>query len=119
MALQSRVGFAAESIDANFIALLSDTHIGNAPSVTVRSEYVRQSQCGHFPDRQTCTAQPTYLSTATAYLKGLPEDYTNLSHSLAPLESLGIDLHVTMGNHDDRPQLYDALTKQRPSAPAV
>ena len=121
VALQSRVGFAAESIDANFIALLSDTHIGNAPSVTARGVNMSDnlnaviSQIGKLAQRPA----NLFINGDCAYLKGLPEDYTNLSHSLAPLESLGIDLHVTMGNHDDRPQLYDVLTKQRPSAPAV
>src|SRR5690606_25576581 len=36
-----------------------------------------------------------------------------------PLSEAGLPLHLTMGNHDDRAPLYQALAAQRPSDPPV
>jgi 3',5'-cyclic AMP phosphodiesterase CpdA len=54
-----------------------------------------------------------------AYLKGLPADYENLARLVKPLSEAGLSLHLTMGNHDDREPLYQALAAQRPQEPPV
>ena len=56
-----------------------------------------------------------FINGDCAYLKGLPDDYANLAQCVAPLSAAGLPLHVTMGNHDDRGPLYQALQTQQPN----
>ncbi len=120
-ALHRGVALAAEPLDANFIALLSDTHIAANPGESVRGTNMSDNlnlviaQIGKLPQRPA----NLLINGDCAYLKGLPGDYQTLSHCLQPLAALGIDVHLTMGNHDDRPKLYEVLTGQRPATSVV
>jgi 3',5'-cyclic-AMP phosphodiesterase len=118
LALQGRAAFGVEPVDPNFIALLSDTHIANDPGVTARGVNMSDNLNSIISQISKLSQRPANLiiNGDCAYLKGQKEDYENLSRSLEPLEPLQIGLHVTMGNHDDRDQLYQTLTKQRPTA---
>jgi 3',5'-cyclic-AMP phosphodiesterase len=111
----------AGAADQNFFALLSDTHIPERPDVTARGVNMTDNLQQVIKEIAALPIRPANLlvNGDCAYLKGLPSDYANFASCVAPLPELGIDLHVTMGNHDDRQPLYDALTSLKPAAPAV
>jgi Icc protein len=103
------------------IALLSDTHIPGAPDVMARG--VNMTDNLKRVVSQLCELDPppvgVIINGDCAYLKGLPNDYANLAACVAPLAAAELPLHLTMGNHDDRGPLYQALADQRPENPPV
>ncbi|TWU41097.1 metallophosphoesterase family protein [Novipirellula artificiosorum] len=126
LASHDRVSAASEStrspaIDKNLIALLSDTHIPRNPSVEAHGVNMTDNLNDVISQISSLSVRPANLliNGDCAYLKGLPTDYANLANCLAPLDDLGISLHVTMGNHDDRTALYETFSEQRPAAAAV
>ncbi|WP_417731601.1 metallophosphoesterase family protein [Rosistilla oblonga] len=115
--MSSTQRLAAAEADPTVIALLSDTHIPNSPDVEARGINMTenlQRVIGEVVDRKTRPSD-LIINGDCAYLKGLPGDYQNLVSCLAPLDRAEISLHLTMGNHDDRQPLYDALSDQRPA----
>lgn len=112
---------SAGETDAVSIALLSDTHIPSTPDVQARGVNMTENLQRAIAQIVGRKARPSHLviNGDCAYLSGLPADYQNLADCLSPLESTDIALHVTMGNHDDRQPLYDALSGQRPENSAV
>lgn len=105
----------------NFLALLSDTHIPNAPDVTARDTNMTSNLQQVVRELVALKTKPAgvFINGDCAYLKGLPEDYANLANCVAPLAEAGLPLHLTMGNHDDRGPLYAALASQKPERPLV
>jgi 3',5'-cyclic-AMP phosphodiesterase len=120
LAFSSRV-LASENSDAHRFALLSDTHIPSSPDVTARGVNMTANLQGVVAELCELSPRPAavIINGDCAYLKGLPDDYANLAACVAPLSQSGLDLHLTMGNHDDRGPLYDALADQRPDSPPV
>lgn len=117
-----RTGRAAESgRNPNLFALLSDTHIPNAPDVTARETNMTANLQQVVREVTALPSGPAgvIINGDCAYLKGLPDDYANLARCVAPLGEAGLPLHVTMGNHDDRGPFYDALMAQKPERPLV
>ncbi len=108
-------------IDPDRLALLSDTHIPGRPDVMARgvnmTNNLRQV-VGELLALKTCPSG-VVINGDCAYLQGLPADYQNLADCIAPLSDAGVPLHLTMGNHDNRGPLYDALANQRPEMPLV
>lgn len=98
--------------DPDFFALLSDTHIPSSPEVTARGVNMTENLKSVVNQIGALAKRPSNLMVNgdCAYLKGLPADYANLAECLLPLDSLGIHLHVTMGNHDDRKPLLEGLS---------
>lgn len=114
-------GWASEPGDANHFALLSDTHIPEHPEVEARG--VNMTANLQRVVSQLCLLEQkpagVIINGDCAYLRGLPKDYANLALCVEPLGVAGLPLHLTMGNHDDRGPLYEALTAQRPANPPV
>lgn len=112
---------AEREIATDRIALLSDTHIPSAPDVMARG--VNMTDNLKRVVSQLCELDPrpvgVIINGDCAYLKGLPDDYANLAKCVAPLAAAELPLHLTMGNHDDRGPLYQALADQRPDNPPV
>ncbi len=114
-------GWAAETGAPSTFALLSDAHIASDPGTMARgtnmTANLRQVVSEILADRAKYAG--VIINGDCAYLKGLPGDYQNLAGLVRPLAEGGLPLHVTMGNHDNRPALYDALADQKPAAPLV
>ncbi|MGC1272077.1 MAG: metallophosphoesterase [Planctomycetaceae bacterium] len=114
--------FAAETdVDSDFIALLSDTHIPSDPATTARGVNMTDHLAGTVKTLVTLKRRPAavLINGDCAYLKGLPKDYENFATLVRPLSEAGLPLHLTMGNHDARGPLYDAIAALRPAAPPV
>ncbi|WP_404310878.1 metallophosphoesterase family protein [Neorhodopirellula lusitana] len=112
---------SAASDNATVFALLSDTHIPSSPDRTSRGANMTenlQQVIGEVLARKTPPSD-LIVNGDCAHLKGLPGDYQNFVRCLGPAQQAGIALHLTMGNHDDRQPLYDALSDQRPTATPV
>lgn len=117
-----RQGWTADAMrDPNTLALLSDTHIPSDPKTTARdtnmTANLRQA-VSEVLDLGPKVAG-AIINGDCAYLKGLPGDYQNLAGLVKPLSEAELPLHLTMGNHDNRGPLYQALADQQPSAPPV
>lgn len=117
-----RSGWGAEgAADPNFFALFSDTHVPDSPTVTARETNMTSNIQQVVKEVIALKARPAavIINGDCAYLRGLPADYANLAQCVAPLSEAGLPLHVTMGNHDDRGPLYNALQSQKPERPLV
>lgn len=120
--LLGRRAFADEAAtDPNFFALLSDTHIPNAPDVTARGVNMTNNLKQVVGELLVLKDKPAavMINGDCAYLRGLPEDYANLAGLIRPINEVGLPLHLTMGNHDDREPLFSALKVDRPEHPPV
>jgi hypothetical protein len=117
-----RSGWSAEAqADPNVFALLSDTHVPATPDIAARgtnmTANIRQAvrEVIAHPVRPAAV----FINGDCAYLKGLAEDYSHLAKCVAPLSEAGFPLHVTMGNHDHRGRLFEALQSQKPERPLL
>ena len=112
---------ASFGVEPDFIALLSDTHVPGDPAKTARGVNMTDNLAGTVKTLVTLKRRPAavFINGDCAYLKGRPKDYKNFAKLIGPLSKAGLPLHLTMGNHDDRGPLYDALAAQRPEDPPV
>jgi len=116
-----RFSAAAESAESVRFALLSDTHIPSSPDVVARDVNMTSNlkQVIHEILRREQKPAGVLINGDCAYLKGLPEDYANFAQCVKPLLDARLPLHLTMGNHDSRENLYTALQSQRPEKPLL
>ncbi len=116
-----RFGWSAEATETDRFALLSDTHIPDRPEVGARD--VNMTDNFRQVIREICALESKPLGIIVngdcAYLKGLAGDYANFASCVAPFAEAELNLHLTMGNHDNRAELYSALASQRPAHPPV
>lgn len=113
----------AASVDdpAPYVALLADTHIDADPAKVVHEEAFNMSD--HLRAAvDDILGQPTPPQAVAvlgdlALKNGRPGDYAQFLKLVAPLRERGIPVHLTMGNHDDRGPIREALRAQ--ADPAV
>lgn len=112
---------ANAATNAHQIALLSDTHIPNSPDIAARGTNMTQNLRQVVQEILALDRKPAgvMINGDCAYLKGLPDDYANLSACVAPLSDAGLPLHMTMGNHDDRGPFYTAFQTHKPDRPLL
>ena len=112
---------ADSAVNPNLLALLSDTHIPNAPEVAARGTNMTANLQQVVRELTALKTRPAgvVVNGDCAYLKGRPEDYANFAQCVAPLSAAGLPLHLTMGNHDDRGPMYAALQTQKPERPLL
>ncbi len=124
LAVVSTLGWAYgedAATNPNLLALLSDTHIPNAPEVIARDTNMTSNLRQVVREVTALKTRPAgvVINGDCAYLKGLSEDYANLAKCLVPLQEAGLPLHLTMGNHDHRGHLFAELQAQRPKQPVL
>jgi 3',5'-cyclic-AMP phosphodiesterase len=105
-------------VEGDLVYLLNDTHIGekHPPNSAVPS-HLRQV-VGELLARD-CKPACVLINGDLALKDGQPGDYRLFAELVAPLREAGIDLHLTLGNHDNREVFYDVMTEERPEAAAV
>ncbi len=113
----SSEAFGSE-IEGDLVYLLNDTHIGekHSPNSPIPS-HLRQvvDELVGLDRKPACVL----INGDLALKDGQPGDYRHFSKLLAPLREAKIDVHLTLGNHDNRKTFYDVLREERPEAPPV
>lgn len=105
-------------IDDDLVYLLNDTHIGEKhPVDSPVPSHLRQivEELIGLKRPPACVL----INGDLALKDGQPGDYAHLARLLDPLRTAGLDLHLTLGNHDHRDVFYEILRTQRPDAPVV
>ncbi|WP_437228793.1 metallophosphoesterase family protein [Planctomicrobium sp. SH661] len=116
-----RSGFGEVDRERYRLAMLSDTHIDANPDYVHRDVNVAanlRQVVGEVLELQH-RPQGVLVNGDCAFSRGLPGDYAVFQECVKPLGEGGIPLHITMGNHDARETLYDAINGQRPGAQTV
>ncbi len=110
--------FAEKPTEADLVYLLNDTHIGekHPPDSPVPS-HLRQVVTELVGRKQ---APASVLINGDLALKdGQPGDYRHFAQLIAPLIDAEVDVHLTLGNHDNREAFYDVMKDQQPQSPPV
>jgi hypothetical protein len=110
--LRSRAIWAAEiASDPNRLALLSDIHIDGDRSAKDRGVVMLE----HFRHvrGEVLALDPApaavFINGDCAHLLGRSRDYQVLLEELHPIRERGLPIHLTMGNHDNREQLWTTI----------
>ena len=122
--LAKAVGESAR-LDQNRVALLADTHISADPnqaypgtkwpgSPVKESDHERVNMAQSLPQRpRTHSPQspPAHLiiNGECTKSRGTEPEYKELLRLLGPVRAAGITVHVTIGNHDNRENLWKLL----------
>ena len=107
-----------DKIDENLIYLLNDTHIGEkhpptSPVPMHLKEAVRElTGLGRKP-------VATIINGDLALKDGQDGDYRHFAQIINPLSKSGINLHLTLGNHDNREAFYKVMKEEQPKTPIV
>ena len=107
-----------QEIEEDLLYLLNDTHIGEKhPPNSAIPSHLRQV----VDELLALERKPAavLINGDLALKDGQPGDYRHFAKLLAPLHKAGIDVHLTLGNHDNRDTFYDVLAEERPEAAAV
>lgn len=108
----------AGDVDADLVYLLNDTHIGEKqPEDSAVPAHLRQvvTELVNRPTKPACVL----INGDLALKDGQPGDYRHFAKLIAPLQKVGVDTHLTLGNHDHRNAFYQILKEQRPDKPPV
>jgi len=113
---------AKPTVDPNRLALLADTHVwantedpckGVKPAETCRAALDQVLACSPRPANLVIVGD-------LAHLHGRPGDYAVLKDLLDPVRRGGVAVHLVLGNHDHRANVYAAFPQAKPpGAPAV
>jgi Icc protein len=114
-------GFAATPGGENW-ALLSDTHIAADAALKSRqgvnmADHLRRVVTEVLAEKDSLAG--VIIDGDCAYDDGQPGDYTLLLELLNPLQSAGLPIHFTLGNHDDRDVFRTALGQAAGSSPVA
>jgi Icc protein len=110
--LASRNLFAADAQpDGNFLALLSDTHIAADRAATSRNVNMADNLQKVAAEIAALKTRPAHVlvNGDCAYLKGEPADYATFVTLLQPIRAALMPVHMTLGNHDDRPNFWNGV----------
>ena len=101
----------AADADPHRLALLSDIHIDADPHAVDRG-VVMHDHLEKAVDEITCLdAKPiaAIINGDCAHLHGRTEDYAILLPMLKPLREAGLPVHLSMGNHDNRENIWKSI----------
>jgi len=108
----------AAEVDEDLIAILNDTHIAAQHPATASIPTNLRNTIAWLlalPKRPAAVI----INGDLAMKDGQPGDYEHFAKLIAPLREIGVPLHLTMGNHDDRSVFYDVLKNEKPQSPPV
>ena len=105
-------------VDADWIAILNDTHIGaqHKPDSPIPS-HLRETVAWLLAQPKRPVA--VVINGDLALKDGQPADYEHFARLIAPLREAGLPLHLTLGNHDARDVFHEVLTSERQANPPV
>lgn len=104
---------AARERSGDHLALLADIHVHKNKAHVVHNLCVfdRLIQA-----RESILAAPENPSRIVvcgdcAYNNGLKEDYATMIEGFTPIREAGIPVHLALGNHDSRKEIYEAMAE--------
>ncbi|MCA9208626.1 MAG: metallophosphoesterase [Planctomycetales bacterium] len=109
---------ASAEVDDDLVYVLNDTHIGEKhPHDSPVPTHLRQvvAELLALPRRPAAVI----VNGDLALKDGQPGDYRHLAELLKPLREARFNLHLTLGNHDDRDVFYEVLRDEKTEVPAV
>jgi Icc protein len=115
------VGADATPADPHRFALLSDIHIdadrtfGKADTKPWETFHQAASEIMALPVRPAAVL----INGDLTHHQGNPEDYATVIAALEPLRQAGNTLHITMGNHDNRANFWEAMPADHIKVPGV
>ncbi len=110
--------FAKDSQQSDIIYLLNDTHIGEKhPENSPVPSHLRKavSELVSLEQKPACVL----INGDLALRDGQPGDYRHLAKLIRPLQDAKIDMHLTLGNHDERDVFYSVMQEEQPETPPV
>jgi hypothetical protein len=117
-AVSATAGAAASPNDEVW-ALLSDTHLAEDPG-TVKKGVNMAANLKRTVAQVLKVGQKPHgvmINGDCAYLDGQEGDYLALGKALQPLRDHAVQVHLTLGNHDDRTKFRAALSGPRDEPP--
>lgn len=102
----------------DLVYVLNDTHIGEKhPANSPVPTHLRQAveELLELEKKPACVL----INGDLALRDGQPGDYRHFAKLLAPLRAGKIDVHLTLGNHDNRKVFYEVMQDERPEMPTV
>jgi 3',5'-cyclic AMP phosphodiesterase CpdA len=111
----------APPVDPNRFVLLADVHISAKAAEKVGTVNLTDCLVQTVGEVVRLAPRPAAVIVCgdCARLKGLEGDYRQLGALLAPLRGADIPVHLLVGNHDRRDNLYAMLPDQQLEAPAI
>lgn len=105
-------------VESDLVYLLNDTHIGekHRPDSPIPS-HLRQvvNELVSLDRKPACVL----INGDLALKDGQLGDYRHFAKLLAPLRAAKLDVHLTLGNHDNRAAFYEVMKEERPATPPV
>jgi 3',5'-cyclic AMP phosphodiesterase CpdA len=104
--------------ESDLVYLLNDTHIGEKhPPKSPVPTHLRQA-VDELLQRNLKPAC-VLINGDLALKDGQPGDYKHFARLIEPLHKAKLDVHLTLGNHDNRKVFYDVMKAERPKTPLV
>ena len=108
----------ATDVDEELVYLLNDTHIGEKhPPQSPVPSHLREVVT-ELVTRQRMPAA-VLINGDLALRDGQPGDYRHLASLLKPLREARMNVHLTLGNHDDRDVFHSVLQAEKPLDPPL
>ncbi len=116
LAFSSAADASYTDVDANFIALFSDTHIADDPKTVAHGTNMTDNFTQAAGEVLACNPRPKAVLVCgdCAYLQGKTDDYRQLHALVTPLREGGVAVHCAMGNHDNRQRFWKVVEEGRP-----
>ena len=99
--------------------LFSDTHIAEDKSRLSReinmASHLQQAVKEVLARQEKERAFGLFVNGDLALTEGLPGDYRTFTELMKPLREAGIDVHLTLGNHDDREKFWEGCGELTPN----
>lgn len=103
------------TVDSDFWAFLSDTHLSGNPAAVERGVNMTDHFVTVSRDLLNLPRHPAglFINGDCAFSSGEVADYTALAGLLNPIRKAGIPVHLGLGNHDNRQRFWDAFRSER------
>lgn len=109
---------ALQAVATDRFAILNDTHVaaGHPASASIPTR-LREAVDWLLEQEQRPAA--VILNGDLALNDGRPGDYAHLARLIAPLHAVGLPVHYTLGNHDNRDVFHEVLQPRSPNQAPV